>query len=53
MKSLAFDKTKLKIQIHQLKKKRDAAILDKKKEEVISIRKEIKSLKTELRRATI
>lgn len=50
---VGLDKTKIKAKIHHLKKKRDTAIQEKKKEDVVKFRHEIKELKNALRRATI
>ena len=50
---VGIDKGKIKGKIRELKKKRDLAIADKDYETLKSVRKEIKGLKNELRRATV
>ena len=50
---VGIDKGKIKKQIRELKKKRDKALADKDHDTLKKVRKEIKNLKTELRRATV
>jgi protein-arginine kinase activator protein McsA len=50
---VGIDKTKFKTQIRELKKKRDKALADKDHKTLKTVRKEIKSLKNQLRRATV
>jgi len=50
---VGIDKGKIKSQIRELKKQRDEAIAAKKAEEIIRIRRKIRSLKKELRRYTV
>jgi len=50
---IGIDKGKIKLQIRELKKKRDRALADKDHKTMKSVRKEIKVLKNELRRATV
>lgn len=52
-KVVGIDKGKIKKQIRELKKKRDKALADKDHDTLKKVRKEIKNLKTELRRATV
>ncbi len=47
------DKSSIKSQIKDLKKKRDAAIADKKPDELKRIRRKIRDLKKTLRKATV
>jgi len=47
------DKSQIKIKIRELKKKRNRALADKDHDTLKRVRKEIKSLKNELRRATV
>ena len=47
------DKTAIKSQIKQLKKQRDEAISSKKPDEIIRVRRKIRSLKKLLRKSTI
>ena len=51
--AVGIDKTKIKQKIQSLKIKRDKAIADKDKEAMLKARKEIKTLKTDLRRAAV
>jgi hypothetical protein len=50
---VGIDKTGIKKQIRELKKQRDKALKSKDHKKLIKLRKEIKDLKTELRRATV
>ena len=50
---VGIDKGKIKGQIRELKKKRDRALADKDHATLKAVRKEIKGLKNELRRATV
>jgi len=50
---VGIDKTSIKKKIRALKKERDQALEAKDKEKYIKIRKEIKELKNNLRRATV
>ena len=50
---VGIDKGKIKLQIRELKKKRDRALADKDHKTMKSVRKEIKVLKNDLRRATV
>lgn len=50
---VGIDKGKIKKQIRELKKKRDKALADKDHDTLKKVRKEIKTLKTDLRRATV
>ena len=50
---VGLNKTKIKSQIKELKKKRDKALEAKDNNKLKAVRKEIKSLKNQLRRATV
>ena len=50
---VGFDKTSIKKKIRALKKERDKALESKDHKKLLKVRKEIKELKTELRRATV
>ena len=50
---IGLDKTKIKSQIKELKKKRDEAIMAKNRDELKRVRLKIRSLKKTLRKATI
>ena len=50
---VGIDKTTIKTQIRQLKKERDEAISNKKKDELQRVRRKIRNLKKELRKATV
>ena len=50
---IGLDKAKIKLKIRELKKKRDKALADKDSKTLIKVRKEIKGLKAELRKATV
>ena len=50
---VGINKSEIKKQIRAMKKKRDKALEDKDHDTLIKVRKEIKTLKTELRRATV
>ena len=50
---VGIDKTKIKVKIRELKKTRDKALEDKDHQKLKAVRKEIKGLKNQLRRATV
>jgi hypothetical protein len=50
---VGIDKASIKAQIRQLKKDRDEAIANKKKDELRRVRRRIRNLKKELRKATV
>ncbi len=52
-RAVGIDKTKIKKQIRELKTKRDKAIAAKNNKELTSIRKQIKTLKKQLRKAMV